>query len=314
MAKKAKLWDVVIVGGGPAGLTAAIYLAREAYQVLVLEKEILGGMLTKTHKIDNYSGFADGVEGLTLAQQMEAQAKNQGAVTGFAEVVGIEAGDGNKLLINLSDGRTIEARSALIATGTKMRKLGLPGEEELIGRKIHFCATCDAAFYKQKPIAVIGGGNSAVEEAIFLAKFASKITMLTRDGLGASQAAIDQLNKLVESGQVEILEHVDLKQFSQNSAGDVVIDYQRQAEKQQLQVAGVFEFVGMEAYTSFLQDSEVKLSDYGFVLADEQNATSLKGVFVAGDVRDGAIRQATTAVGDGTKAALVIRNYLETVD
>lgn len=304
-----KVWDAIVIGGGPTGLTAGLYLAREGRQVLVLEKEVPGGMVSKTFRIENYTGFADGIDGLSLASQMEQQAKNQGVTIGLAGVVSIRTDD--QLGVELDDGRWLSAKALLIASGNQLRQLGIPGESELVGRKIHFCSTCDAAFYKDKELVVVGGGNSAAEESVYLAKFAKKITILVRTEIKASQALVDDLQPLIDSGQVEVKTFTQAEKFAE-TAGQRVLVTVSESERgsYELEVDGVFEFIGSLPNTAFLADSGVELADDGSVKIDDQYMTNLPGVFAAGDVRTGAIKQITTAVGDGTQAALAIGRFL----
>lgn len=302
-----KIWDTVIIGAGPAGLSAGLYTSREGLTTLILESKIVGGMMTSTDRIDNYPGFSE-VKGLELSQKMEDQAKKYGAVVGFAEVTQLAPIFENYKL-TLSDGREVQSRSVLIAVGNEYLSLNVPGEKELSGHGVHFCATCDGAFYAGKNIAVIGGGNSAIEESIFLTRFVKHIDLIVRSTIKASQVLQAELADYIETGQITVhlrstVEEIihDEKKVTGvriNSGQDKIID-----------VDGVFVFIGLKPNAQFLESAQIMFDDKGFLIVSENNQTNLPGVFVAGDIRSGAVRQIATACGDGVKAALAIRDYL----
>lgn len=307
-----KIWDLVIVGGGPAGLSAAIYAAREHFSTLILEQKTVGGMVASTEKIDNYPGFENGINGLALAENMKSQAKKYGAKIGLAKVTGLSLSS-NPKVVNLGNGQSVQARAILIATGSDYRQLNIKGEAEMIGRGVHFCATCDAAFYKNRPVIVIGGGNSALEEALYISRFASKITIVSLTELTASAAVQAEIRPLVESGQIEVRTLLETLEVMSENGKITGIRAQTVADHQSVEIAGngIFVFVGLVPNTDFLVNSEVKLDEQGFVIANHQNQTSVEGLFVAGDVKSKAARQAIVAAGDGAVAALAIRDFLQ---
>lgn len=306
-----KLWDVVVVGGGPAGLTAAIYAAREQLEVCLLEAAVEGGMMATTERVENYPGFADGVGGFELAQAMSTQAKNQGVKIMHQKATGL-TGSAGEFVLTTADDQTLRAKTVILALGSKYRQLDLPGEVELIGSKIHFCATCDGAFYQDKVLAVIGGGNSAVEESVFLTRFAKQIHLIAYSELSASKVAIGQLQPLVDAGKVKVLTYQQTKSFAKR--GDKVelsLTNRQTGEEDTLEVDGVFEFVGLVPQTDWLKSSGVKLAQDGAIEVDDNCQTSLPGVFAAGDVVAGATKQISYAVGLGTQAALAASRFLE---
>ena len=301
-------YEVVMVGAGPASLSAAVYTSRENIKTLLLEKGVIGGLAAITDKIDNYPGFAEGVTGIELAEQLQKQAERFGAKIELSEVTGIEK-DEVGIVVNTYDGQYL-AQAVLIATGSDYKKLGIPGEQEFYGRGVHYCATCDGAFYQDKRVVVVGGGNSAAQEALFLTRFASHIDMLIRSDWRASEVLIEEVEK-----NSKITVH------KQTATDEIVGDKGRvikvigtdkaTGKKKEFPADGVFVFVGLRPNTGFLRNSGVELDDAGFIKTDEDFQTSVKGVFAAGDVRSGATMQIASAVGEGATAALKIRKYLE---
>jgi thioredoxin reductase (NADPH) len=304
------LYDVVMIGAGPSALSAAIYTTREDLETLCIEKGVVGGMAAITDQVDNYPGFAEGVTGLGLATELENQANRFGNQIEYAEVTKIEQRDHNMLALQTSVGE-ISTKSVLIATGSDWKRLGVPGEEEFFGRGVHFCATCDGAFYRDKRLVVVGGGNSAVQEAMFLTKFASKIDLLVRgDKLRASEVL-----------QHELENHKDKITIHYNTSTDEIIGEDSKVvgvkvtaadgSKNQIDTDGVFVFIGLKPTTQFAADSGIELDEFGFVKTDENLMTNMPGVFASGDVRSGATMQIASAVGEGATAALKIREYLK---
>lgn len=299
----------VIIGAGPSALTAAIYTTREDISTTLYEKGVIGGLAATTDQIDNYPGFPDGVPGMQLAAQLQAQAERFGAQLEIGEVSALRRVD-NAIELTV-DGKPVMAEAVLIATGSSYKKTGIPGEDELYGRGVHYCATCDGAFYRDKKVAVIGGGNSAVQEAMFLTRFASHVDLLVRSEIRASEVLQKELQKYVDAGTItvhlgaistEIL-HTDGK------VSGVMIE--QQGESRQVLVDGVFIFIGLSPNTGFLAGSGVELDAQGLIKTNDSLATSVPGVFASGDVRSGATMQIAAAVGEGAKAALAIREYLE---
>lgn len=305
---KVKEHDVVMIGAGPSALAAAVYTTREHIDTVLLEKAVIGGLAAITDMIDNYPGFEKGIAGLDLAQKLQAQAERFGAKIELGEVTKI-ARDGDKIHLDTSDGEYI-AKAVLIATGSDYRKIGVPGEKEFYGRGVHYCATCDGAFYKDKHIVVVGGGNSAVQEALFLTRFADKIDMLVRSKLRASDVLVDRLN---EEKKITVHLGVTTDEIigEDNMVTKVLGTKTETGEKKEFPTDGVFVFVGLDPNTGFLKDSDIELDDRNFIKTDANLMTSMKGVFASGDVRSGATMQIASAVGEGATAALKMREYLE---
>lgn len=301
--------DVVIVGAGPAALAAAVYTTREDIKTVLYEKGVIGGLAAITDWVDNYPGFAKGVSGLDLAEQLRAQAERFGADIRLGEVTAI-ADEGALKRVETTEG-TVHAKAILIATGSDYKKLGIPGEAEYYGRGVHYCATCDGAFYRDKKLAVVGGGNSAVQETLFLLKFATHIDMLVRSEVKASEVLQHELDKKVKEGRVTVHVGVTLTEIVGQDKKVVKVTGQKDGEVFSLATDGVFVFIGLIPNTGFLKGSSVTLDERGFVLSDQHLQTNVPGVFCAGDVRSGATMQIASAVGEGATAALKMREYLE---
>ena len=301
--------EIIIVGAGPAALTAAIYTTREDIETLLFERGVVGGLAAVTDKIDNYPGFPDGVEGLKLADDLRLQAERFGAVIELGEVTGI-ADEGDLKRLDTTSG-VMRARAVLIATGSDYKKIGVPGEKEFYARGVHYCATCDGAFYRDKKIAVVGGGNSAVQEAIFLTRFTSHIDLLVRSTIKASDVLQRELQKFVDNAKITV--HLNTTTDEIIGDGPMVnkVKITEDGNARKLDVDGVFVFVGLVPNSQFLQNTPIKLDSIGFILSDEHMMTSMRGVFVAGDIRSGATMQIASAAGEGATAALKIREYLE---
>ena len=302
-----KVYDLAIIGAGPAALSAAVYTTREDIGTILLEKGAVGGLAAVTDWVDNYPGFSKGVSGLDLAQELETQAERFGAKIEYNEVTGIaDDGDLKRLTTHDSD---IVAKAILIATGTDYKKLGIIGEAEFYGRGVHYCATCDGAFYRDKRLVVVGGGNSGVQEALFLTRFATHIDLLVRSTVKASEvlqhdlAKNDKITVHLNTTTDEIIGGDDKKVKKVMAT--------KNGKKIELETDGVFVFVGLRPNTAFLRGGPVKLDDMGFVMTDDGLQTSIPGVYCAGDVRSGATMQIATAVGEGAMAALKIRHFLE---
>lgn len=301
--------DVVIIGAGPAALAAAIYTTREEIETTLYEKSIVGGLAATTDWIDNYPGYMKGIEGLRLADELRGQAERFGAKIEFGEVKELQRqGDEVKLIV---DDKEVYARAVLVATGSNYRKLGVPGEDEYYARGVHYCATCDGAFYAGKRLIVVGGGNSGVQEAMFLTRFATHIDLLVRSELRASEV----LQRKLESMKDKITVHTNVT-VEEIVAKDNVVVGARIHDKvagndRTIGADGVFVFIGLLPNTAFLNGSGVELDEVGLIMSDGNLQTSVPGVFVAGDVRSHATMQIASAVGDGATAALKIREYLE---
>lgn len=302
--------DLVIVGAGPAALSAAIYTCREDIDTVLFEKGAIGGLAAVTDWVDNYPGFAKGLPGLELSEAMREQAERFGAVIELGEVLGIKKGD-TILKLDTTSGDTW-AKTVLIATGSEYRKIGVPGEQEYYARGVHYCATCDGAFYRDKRLVVVGGGNSAIQEGMFLTKFASQIDILVRgDKLRASEVLQKDLAKHKDKIKVHFNTTTDEIAGEDNKVIKVIGTDTKTGKKVEFPTDGVFIFVGLDPNTKFLAGMDIELDERGFVKTDQHLMTNVPGVFSAGDVRSGATLQIASATGEGATAALMIREYLE---
>lgn len=313
-----KLNDLVIIGAGPAALSAAIYTTREDIQTLLYEKAVPGGLISTTDWVDNYPGFTEGIAGMELADNMRGQAERFGAVIELGEVTDITKQSDGNIKLDTTDG-DVYAKAVLIATGCGYRKIGVPGEEEYYARGVHYCATCDGAFYRDKRLVVVGGGNSAVQEAIFLTRFASHIDMLVRSDFRASEILINELeakykDKITVHKQTTTDEILGEVIDGLDRVTKVIGTDKQTKEQKTFETDGVFVFVGLDPNTGFLESTDVNLDETRFVTSGDDLMTSIPGVFVAGDCRSGATMQIATAVGEGATAALRIREYLEQLD
>lgn len=304
-----KNYDLVIVGAGPAALSAALYTSREDIDTLLFEKGAIGGLAAVTDWVDNYPGFAKGVAGLELADAMRAQAERFGAKIELGEVLSLKK-DGNLIKLDTTSGE-ITAKAVLVATGSEYRKIGVPGEMEYYARGVHYCATCDGAFYRDKRLVVVGGGNSAVQEGIFLTRFASHIDMLVRSTLKASDVLIKDLEKHKDKITVHQGITTDEIVGADNKVSKVVGTDSKTGKKVEFPTDGVFVFVGLDPSTKFLDGSGIELDERRLIKSDTRLMTNVPGIFVAGDVRSGATLQIASATGEGATAALMIREYLE---
>lgn len=301
------VYDQLIVGGGPAGLTAGLYTARGGRKVALIEKAMPGGQAFLTNEIENYPGFPEGIGGPELMMAFQQQATRFGLEIINGEIVSVDLG-GDVKTLTAADGKQYQAKTVIIATGAQSRKLGVPGEEEFRGRGVSYCATCDGAFFRDKKVAVVGGGDAAVEEAIFLTRFASQVVIIhRRDEL----RAINVLQERAKSNEKI--------QFRLDTVVEAILGNQK-VEKLRLknvvtgEVAeedfdGVFIFVGTQPNTQFVE-GVLKLDERGGIMTNETMGTSIKGVFAAGDVRSTPFRQIATAVGDGALAAYSAEQYL----
>ncbi len=302
-------YDLIIIGGGPAGLTAAIYGAREGIECLVIEKSGLGGQAGVTERIDNYPGFPEGIRGEELASRFVEQSRRYGVELLSAVGVASIRREGHDIGVMTDNGHMYWSHSAIIATGSRYRKLEVPGEDELIGSGIHFCATCDGPFYKgSDELLVIGGGNSGVEEALFLTQFTKKVTILERHEDLRASALLQE--KARQHPGIEILTATQVSEFKGHTGVRAVLARDlRTGELREFHPAAVFVFIGLTPNTAFLKDA-IGLDHQGFILTDDTFQTSMPGVFAAGDVRDGSTKQLAGAVGEGTTALLMVRNFL----
>lgn len=307
-----KIHDVLMVGAGPTSLAAAIYTTREDLETTLYEKGVIGGLASTTDWVDNYPGFPDGIAGLELGENLRKQAERFGAKIELGEVLNLQTKDG-LVEVDTTDG-LLKAKAVLIATGSDYKKLGIPGEAEYYGRGVHYCATCDGAFYRDKKLVVVGGGNSAVQEAMFLTKFASHIDLLVRgDSFRASDVLVKELEKFP---QITVHMNTTTDEIVANNEGrieKVLGTNKLTGEKIEFSTDGVFVFVGLLPNTSFLKNTGIELDEIGLIKTDQNLQTNIPGVFCAGDVRSGATMQIASAVGEGATAALQIRKYIESL-
>jgi len=310
MESDTKIHDVVMIGAGPAAMAAAIYTTREDIDTVLFEKGIIGGLAAVTDWVDNYPGFPKGLSGLDLSENLRLQAERFGADIRLGEVLSIKEEDGIKVL-ETTDG-DIKAKSVLIATGSDYKKLGITGEKEYYARGVHYCATCDGAFYREKRLVVVGGGNSAVQEAIFLTKFASHIDLVVRgDSFRASEVLQHELEK--HKDKITVHFNVATKEIvgENNKVTSVEATNTLENKDVTFKTDGIFIFIGLKPNTRFLKGTDVELDEIGMVKTDIGLQTTMSGVFAAGDVRSGATMQIASATGEGATAALMIRKYLE---
>jgi len=306
---KNEIRDVVMIGAGPSSLAAAIYTTREDIDTVIYEKGAIGGLAAITDMVDNYPGFPDGIEGLVLAGQLEKQAERFGASIEFGEISSIRVEGDVKVIV--VDGAEVKAKTVLIATGSDYNKIGVPGEAEFYGRGVHYCATCDGAFYRDKKLVVIGGGNSAVQEAIFLTRFASHIDLLVRSTLKASEVLQHDLDEYIENGKITVHTHTVTDEIVAVDGKVTSVKATKDGKATTFDIDGVFVFVGLKPNTKFLSGSGIELDEQGLIKTDGSLETNLPGVFASGDVRSGATMQIASAVGEGATAALSIREYLD---
>jgi len=305
-----KIHDVIMIGAGPAALSAAIYTTREDIETLLFERGVVGGLAAVTDWVDNYPGFPEGLQGLDLAENLRKQAERFGAVIELGEVTKIiDEGDHKRLETTSGD---MLAHTVLLATGSDYKKIGVPGEQKYYARGVHYCATCDGAFYRDKRIVVVGGGNSAVQEAMFLTRFASHIDLLVRgDRFRASEVLQHDLEKHADKITVHFNTTTDEIVGEDNKVVKVVGTDKTTGQTVEFPTDGVFVFVGLKPNTAFLEESAVELDEIGFIKTNDRLETAIPGVFAAGDVRSGATMQIATATGEGATAALHIREYLD---
>lgn len=302
----AHVYDMVIVGGGPGGYTAAMYAARAGLDAVVLEKLSAGGQMALTHQIDNYPGFPEGIDGFTLGEQMQSGAERFGAKTELVEVLSLDLNAQPKV-VQTSEG-TFYGKTVLLATGASPRTLGVPGERELMGRGVNYCAACDGMFYRGKTVVIVGGGNTAAAEAMVLSRIAKKVILVhRRDTLRATKIYHEPLMK------AENLEFcwnsVVTELLSDGKVTGVKLKNVQTGQETEVACDGVFVSVGRKPATELVQ-GQLNLDDSGYVVADESTRTSIPGVFAVGDVRTKALRQVVTAVADGAVAVHYAEEYL----
>lgn len=306
MSKNIKKLDLMIIGGGPAGFSSAIYAARANLDMLLLEDKILGGQVRNSYTIENYPGFKK-VSGSELADLMQQQAEELGAKIDEFDVIERVDFSGDELIVETGD-YIYKPEAVIIATGASPKKLPIPNEEKFSGKGVHYCAVCDGAMYKDKVVAVIGGGNAALEEALFLSKFASKVYIIRRyDYFKGEKVTLEDVEN---NPKIEILYNEDLVNVEGNNFVEkAIIRNTKDNSEREIELEAVFGYIGTEPKTELFKDY-INLSKGGYIITDENMKTNVKGVFAAGDVREKEFRQITTAVADGTIASLAAEKYI----
>jgi thioredoxin reductase (NADPH) len=302
------LYDCVIVGGGPAGLTAGLYCARAKMNTLLLEKGTLGGQIAITDLVENYPGFPEGISGKELSLRFKEQAERFGLKIHRKEVVKIEKVN-KEILLHLRTGELLRSKTVILSVGASPRKLGVRGEEEFLNRGVSYCATCDGALFDGVPIAVIGGGDSACQESLFLTRFGSVVYLIHRRDQLRAQKHLQE--KVLSHPKIKFLPNKVVEEIRGTEAVEgLLLKDTQTGELSTLEVEGVFIFIGLEPATGFLKGF-VKMDDRGYIITDEKMRTNVEGVFACGDCRSGATGQVAVAVGEGCIAAIEAEKYLQ---
>ena len=303
--------DLAIIGTGPAALTAAIYAARDGLKVVLFEKSAVGGLVITSELIENYPGFPDGISGYELGQNMRKQAERFGAEIRYGEVTSIQGQADNSVLI--IDSEQIEARSVLLAPGNSYRRLNINKEADFIGRGIHFCATCDGPFYKGQEIVAVGGGDTAVEDSLFLSRF-SKVKLIVRSKIRAQEILQKKLKQAEADGKIEVYLNAEIEQIVENSDDETRkvdgVIVRQNGKKIELKIPAIYEFIGLIPNTEFLESTQIDLTKSGEIIVDNNYMTNLPGVFAAGDAIKDAQKQLIIAAASGADAAIKIREFL----
>ncbi len=307
---KGKMLDLIIIGGGPAGLTAALYAKRAGLKILLVEKMILGGMASTTYFIENYPGFPEGISGMELSQRFQDQAKRLGIEISWGNAIGVKNKKNHREVT--VDGKPIAAKALIIATGTEAEKIGVPGEDEFRGRGVSYCATCDGAFYKDKNIMVVGGGNAAIEEAFFLTRYGKKVSVVhRRDKLRAEKILGD---RAIANPKIYFFWNSVVEEIKGKQKVEAVVLFDLQSKKRiKVPIDGIFIYTGSKPNSDIVKDI-VKLDAKGFIKVDENMKTSAEGIYAAGDIIVKPLRQIVTAASDGATAAESARKYIEGSD
>ena len=305
-----KYYDVIVIGSGPAGLTAALYLAREAKKTLVIEKAGVGGQAGITQVIENFPGFDEGISGAEFAERLGRQARKFGVEILQAQEVKKINREGQYLCVETGDGESYGGKAVLLATGASYRRLDIPGEEGLIGTNVHFCATCDGAFYKDRKVLVIGGGNSGFEEGLFLTNFAKQVDIVEFSPEVKASQILREKVAFMENMKVTV-NHAVKELRGDKKLEAVIVEDRATGEIKEWKYDGVFVFIGLTPNSALLKD-KAELDKWGFIETKSMQ-TSMEGVFAAGDVRADSTKQAASAAGEGASAALAIREYLKEI-
>ena len=304
-------YQLIILGGGPAGLTAGLYAARDRMQVVLVEKGVVGGQVLVTDWIDNYPGFPEGISGFDLIEKMAAQAKRFELETKNANVVKVELTETKKKLI-LESGEELTCQALIICTGARPNKLGIPGEQELTGKGVSFCATCDGPFFRDQEILVVGGGDTAVQEADFLTKFASKVTVIhRRDELRATKVLQE---RAFANEKIEFLWNSNVVAIEGEKEVERVRIRNNNGEESEMAASGVFILIGTIPNNEILPLEQLGSDEFGFVITDDDMCTKVGGVMAAGDIRSKTVRQVVNAAGEGAVAAIAAEHFLNKLD
>ncbi len=312
-ASEGGLHDVIIIGGGPAGLTTAIYTGRDGMDVLVLEREATGGLAATTDLVENYPGFPNGINGMELMQRFRDQAERFGAeIVEFEEVTNVNSVEKGRIEVETDNGTVYQGKTVVIATGSRPKKLNVPGEDEYYGKGVSYCATCDGPLFKGKDLIIIGAGNSGLQEGLPVLEYANKVTFLEFLPYSRAEQILQDRVSQHEKSTMVFNHRVTEIRGDKTVTGVVAIDRETGEEKF-FPAAGVFIYVGYTPYTSFVSDL-VELNQWGYIESDSHMRTSIPGLYAIGDVRADNPAQLTVSVGDGTKAALDIREFLQTLE
>ncbi len=306
----AELYELVIIGAGPAGLTAAIYAQRAQLKTLVLEKLSPGGQLLLSAKIENYPGFSEAIPAQKLVEQMQKQAENLGMNLKLEEVKNISQRDGKKIVHTFAE-RQYEALTIIVATGARPSRLGVEGEERLTGRGVSYCAVCDAPFFGNKTVAVVGGGSTALEESLYLAKFARKVYLIHRRGMFRGEKILGK--RVTKNPKIEIVWNSIVEEiWGSEEVEKIKIRHLKKERTSDLICSGIFIFVGLKPNTEFVKDF-MELDDQGFIRTDERLAANIKGIFACGDVRTNLLKQIIVACGEGALATYIAEAYVNKI-
>ena len=304
------LYDAAVIGAGPAGITAALYLVRSGVSVALIESGAPGGQVLSTAEIENYPGFPKGVKGWELADLFDAHLAEYPVARVRGDVSSVNSVEGNTFRISLSEGEALDAKSIVVCSGAKHRDLGAPGEEEFRGRGVSYCAVCDGNFYRGRDVVVVGGGNSALEEALYLSRIVNKVYLVhRRDAFRGAKVYEEKIRK---TDNIELVTKSVIDEIRGDNVGmnAVAVRNVESGETRIIEAEGLFVYVGMAPVTSFMPEG-LTLDAAGFIVTDAEMCASIPGIFAAGDVRSKRCRQVSSAVGDGATAATAAISYLE---